>query len=202
MKYIDLSVTINNQTPVYPGDPQTKIAKAGVLSRDGYQDHYISVGSHAGTHIDAPSHMVKHGKNIDQFALENFVGNGVCIRINQKFILDEVKNYQIYKNDFVLFSTGMTKKYYQKAYYKSYPAMPVEVASYLVDKKIKGVGVDMCSVDYEPFNSHKILLNAGVFIIENMTNLDKLHNKKFKLYAWPLKLDIDGSPIRAVAELI
>lgn len=57
MKFIDLSVPLNEDTPVYPGDPKTKITTAGILEKDGYEDHYVCVGTHAGTHVDAPRHM-------------------------------------------------------------------------------------------------------------------------------------------------
>jgi kynurenine formamidase len=62
--YVDLSVAVNEQTPVYPGNPATKIEQAGVLAKDGHCDHYISVGTHVGTHIDAPMHMLEGGKSL------------------------------------------------------------------------------------------------------------------------------------------
>lgn len=69
MKLIDLSVPINENTPVYPGDPVTKIQPAGILYKDGYEDHYVCVGTHVGTHVDAPRHMVKNGESLDQITL-------------------------------------------------------------------------------------------------------------------------------------
>lgn len=68
---IDLSVPVNEKTPVYPGDPATKIDPAGVLAKDGYNDHYISLGTHVGTHIDAPLHMLEGGQSLDKFLLSN-----------------------------------------------------------------------------------------------------------------------------------
>lgn len=77
---IDLSVPINEQTPVYPGDPAVKIAPAGNLERDGYCDHLISLGTHVGTHIDAPAHMVAGGKTLNQIPLDHFIGKGKYIK--------------------------------------------------------------------------------------------------------------------------
>lgn len=198
---IDLSVGLNEQTPVYPGDPKTKIETAGVLEHDGYQDHYLCIGTHVGTHIDAPSHMLANAKNVDQISLERFSGRGVCIEVGQEFTLSKVQAVSLRPGDIVLFWTGMSDAYHEPAYYERYPAMPEDVAIYLIERKISIVGVDMCSVDYPPFPVHKILLENDILIIENLTNLIRLQNETFKIYAFPLKLQLDGSPVRVVANV-
>jgi arylformamidase len=202
MKFIDLSVPITENTPVYPGDPKTQIKQVGILKKDGYQDHYVSIGTHAGTHIDAPSHMMSHGKNLDEIPLDQFVGRGVYVKVDKDFNLDDVKKADIKQCDIVLFHTGISDVYHKSAYYDNYPAMTEEVAEYLVGKRIKMVGVDMCSVDYEPFPVHRILLKNNILIIENLTNLEALIGKSFQVYALPIKLQIDGAPARVIAEII
>jgi arylformamidase len=199
---IDLSVPINEKTPAYPGDPEVKIVPAGVLAKDGYQDHYVSIGTHAGTHMDAPSHMIENGKNLDEFPLEKFFGRGVLIETSQVFDLAEIKKFSIEEGDVVLFHTGMSEKYHEPAYYDNYPAMPEEVAQYLVEKKVKMIGVDACSPDYAPYHAHGILLKNDILIIENLTNLLALEGKELKIYAFPIKLQIDGAPVRVVAEIL
>lgn len=201
MKLIDLSVPLNENTPVYPGDPKIKIQKSGILQRDGYQDHYVCLGTHVGTHIDAPSHMIKGGKNLNEFPLEKFVGHGVLIDVEKGFDLDQLKRENIQPNDIVLFYTGMSKFYYDSKYYDNYPSMPLEIADFLVQKKVKMIGVDMCSPDHEPFEVHKILLKEEVLIIENLTNLSTLRGKNFRVYGLPIKLQIDGAPVRVIAEV-
>lgn len=202
MKFIDLSVPLNENTPVYPGDPKTKINSGGLLEKDGYEDHYVCVGTHVGTHIDAPSHMLAGGKSLDQFSISSFTGRGVCIKVDKSFNIDGVKKATLKKGDVVLFNTGMSSVYYRPEYYDKYPAMPEELATYLVKAGVKLVGVDMCSPDYEPFPIHKIFLRNGVLIIENLTNLSALAGKKFTVYAFPIKLELDGVPVRVVAQLI
>ncbi|OGH15526.1 MAG: hypothetical protein A3E68_01005 [Candidatus Levybacteria bacterium RIFCSPHIGHO2_12_FULL_39_39] len=202
MKWIDLSVVINEKTPVYPGDPKTKIEPAGILEKDGYEDHYVSIGTHAGTHIDAPRHMVKNGRSLDQISVDKFIGKGVLIKISdKKFDLDAIKSTNIEQVDIVLFYTGISEVYHQSEYYDNYPAITKEIAEYLVNKKVKMVGVDMCSVDHEPFPVHRILLRNEILIIENLTNLQELENEEFKIYAFPIKLEIDGAPARVLAEI-
>lgn len=196
-----MSVLINNDTPVYPGDLKTKITQEGSLERDGYQDHYVSIGTHAGTHIDAPSHMIAGGKNIDQLSLDNFCGKGVYVNVGKEISLEKIKEVDIREGDIVLLHTGMSEVYHKPEYYDTYPDISEEIARYLVDKKIKIIGVDMCSIDHEPFPAHKIFLKNRILIIENLTNLEKLSGKEFRVYAFPLKLELDGSPMRVVAKI-
>lgn len=198
---VDLSVPINEQTPIYPGDPATKIVPAGVLAKDGFSDHYVSIGTHVGTHIDAPMHMLEGGASLDQIPLDHFIGRGRLVEvIGNDF--EGVKAAGIQADDIVLLYTGMSDKYHEAIYFEDYPAMSEEVAKYLVETKVKMVGVDTCSVDNKDgFPIHKILLAGGVLIIENLTNLKQLSGKEFSVHALPIKLQIDGAPARVVAEV-
>jgi arylformamidase len=204
MKLIDLTVPLSEQTPIYEGDPETKIIAGATVAKDGYADSYISVYSHTGTHIDAPVHMLADSqKTLGTYPLEQFVGRGVYIDVTtKKFDLAMVRSADIQAGDIVLFHTGMSDVYHESVYYDDYPAIPEDIANYLAAQKVKMVGVDMCGVDHEPFPIHKILLAGDVLIIENLTNLDALAGKDFDVYALPLKLDIDGSPARVIAQLI
>lgn len=199
--HIDLSVPLNDQTPVYPGDPMPQFSPAGLLHKDGFVDHSILVGTHLGTHIDAPMHMLEDGKSLDQLSLEQFIGKGKLIRlVGDDF--DAVKSSDVKEGDIVLFRTGMSEKYHDPVYFEHYPAMSEEIAHYLVECKVKMVGVDTCSIDnQDDFPVHKILLSGDVLIIENLTNLEQLDGKDFKVYALPLNLQIDGSPARVIAEI-
>ena len=200
--FIDLTVSLNEQTPVYPGDLSTVIKPAGVFEKDGYNDHYVSMGTHVGTHIDAPLHMLAGGKTLDQFPIENFVGRGVYIDMqDKKFDLEKLQQIDIKQGDIVLFHSGMSQLYGDPKYFEDYPAIPEEVAKYLVGKKVKMVGLDMCSPDHEEFKAHKILLGGEVLIVENLTNLDQLAGKNFTVYALPIKLQIDGAPARVIASV-
>ena len=199
---IDLSVPINEQTPVYPGDRSTKIEQAGVLDRDGYTDHYVSIGTHIGTHIDAPMHMLPNAKGLDKVPIEQLIGRGRYISVEDSFDLNKVKTASIQPGDIVLFHTGMSDKYHDQVYFEDYPVMSEKIAKYLIGQGVKVVGVDTCSVDnQESFPIHKILLEGNVLIIENLTNLNDLASKEFKVYALPIKLQIDGAPARVIAEV-
>ncbi len=200
MKIIDLSVLVNEQTPVYPGDPKIKIQPAGVFATDGWNDHVLTMGTHVGTHIDAPMHMVEGGVSLDKLPIETFVGRGKYVAVDGEFSLETVQNAGIEAGDIVLFHTGMDAKYHDPEYFVNFPAMSEEVAAYLVEKKVKMVGFDTGSADNQDgFPIHKILLGGNVLIIENLTNLSQLKDVNFTVYALPLNLDIDGAPARVIA---
>lgn len=202
MKYIDLTVVLNEQTPTYEGDPQTKVVPGAKVATDLYADSYLSVYTHTGTHVDAPSHMVENGKTLDQFPVDHFVGRGRLIDATDKQItLAKVQAAAIGQGDIVLFWTGMSDQYKGSAYYHDYPTIPEDVAHYLVAQKVKMVGVDMCSVDGEPFKVHKILLPGDVLIIENLTNLKALQGKDFTVFALPINVQVDGAPARVIAQI-
>ena len=76
---------LNASTPVYPGDPKVDVKVAAELTKDGYLDHSLKLGTHNGTHVDAPAHMVKDGKNLKDFPLDNFVGNGLVVSKDQGY---------------------------------------------------------------------------------------------------------------------
>ena len=202
MKFIDLSVPLNEHTPIYPGDPATSIRSHAALEADGYEVHSVCLGTHLGTHIDAPSHMPAGGKNLDQIPLEKFSGHGVYIKIEGSFDLEVVKKVSLAKNDIVLFDTAMSISYDQPRYFHEYPPLTEAIANYLVEHEVKIVGVDMCSVDYSPFPVHKILLEHEILIIENLTGVSRLQDQNFTIHSFPLPLPLDASPTRVVAEIL
>jgi len=200
MQYIDLSVDITNQTPVWPGDSPFKITQISSVAHDGCSMHEVSGTTHAGTHVDAPSHMLEGGKTLDQYPVEHFTGRGRLVDARSGGItLEAVQAADIHKDDIVLFWTEMSKAYAEPAYFETYPAIPAEVAEYLVKQKVRMVGVDTASVDHEEFIAHKILLKNDVLIIENLTNLATLVGKDFSVYALPIKLHVDGAPARVIS---
>lgn len=97
---IDLSQPITEQTPVYPGDPSVKIEQAGILELDGYCDHMMTLGTHVGTHIDAPMHMLVDGNSLAKIPVERFISRGICVDVRKGF--DALKAADIRERDIVL----------------------------------------------------------------------------------------------------
>ncbi len=200
MKIIDLSMPLDNKTPAYPGDERIHIEDIARVEQDGYSKKNISCNTHCGTHIDAPIHMVVGGKNLDQFALDHFMGEVVLIDVRKKAITkDCLKDKKINSNSVVLFLTGQSDNCY-KEYYQGTKYIPEDVAQDLVKLKIKAIGVDALSPDTDPYPIHKILLPKNILIIENLMNLKELIGKESTIHFFPLKITQgDGSPCRAIA---
>lgn len=195
MTYLDLSHQISVDTPVYPGDPKIKIEEAGVLSKDGFQDSLLSFGTHVGTHIDAPAHMIEGGKTLDAYPIERFTGTAICVEgFELPGDLDGI--------DAIFFYTGASDRYNEKSYWQEYEVMPKNTFKYLLKTKISIVGVDAGSVDNKDgFPIHKELLSNDILIIENLANLKPLVGKTFEFTALPLNLALDGSPCRVIAKI-
>lgn len=195
----DLSLPINEKTPVFPNDSKQEIRQVATVGKEGFNEKRVSFNTHFSTHIDFPSHMLKEGKTLSDFPIEKFVGEGVVLDARNKDIAEISLNY-VKKNDFVFFCTGHISKVYSKDFFKDAPVLSEEFAQKLVKKQVSIIGLDSYTPDHEPYKVHKILLRKNILIIENLANLDKLVNKRFKCYVAPLKIEnSDGAPCRVIA---
>ncbi|KKW22014.1 MAG: hypothetical protein A2W52_03020 [Candidatus Taylorbacteria bacterium RIFCSPHIGHO2_02_49_25] len=202
MRIIDLTHPFTASMPAYPGDPKSGLKQIASVSKDGYADHKLETTMHAGTHIDAPAHTIEDGKRIDELPLESFRGRGMCIDARERKEIDAVllKDCEIKKGDVVLFCTGFSKRYRDKDYLTDFPVMTEALAEELAERRIKMVGMDTPSPDKIPYTVHKILLGAGILIMENLANLEAfLEIKDFFVEAFPLRLAADAAPARIVA---
>lgn len=199
--FIDLTHRLNNDTPVYPGDTEIKISVADDLEENGYLGHNLKLGTHCGTHIDAPAHMIKTGKTLDKFGVESFVGRGCYIYLEDGiFNLETIQKADIRTGDIVIFDTQSSYHFKKPEYFTEYPVMSEDIAQYLVETGVKMVGLDTCSADNQPnFPIHKILLGCNILIIENLNNVEQLTDHSFTVYALPIKLDLDAAPARVIA---
>jgi len=201
---IDLSMLVNEDTVVFPGDAKPVFEPAGTMATTDFVDNVIHVNNHLGTHIDAPAHMVEGGKMLKDFPIESFIVSALCIDARGRDLLDVdlVETVDLRQAQAVLFYTGMGDDYTDQAYATDYPKISLGLADALVEMKMTMVGVDMISYDHdEPFPVHKRLLKEDILLIENLTNLDKLVGRIFKLYALPVNFDLEAAPARVVAEL-
>lgn len=206
---IDLSHTLTPSIPVYPGDIAPVFEDVSMFETHGYRERRLHFSSHAGTHMDAPAHLLEGGRSLDQMELDCFAGKGLVLDVRGLSVIDrvtlETHEALIETCDFVLFYAGFSEFWGSHRYFERFPCLNREAASYLAQFKLKGVGVDTFSVD--PLDSvdcenHKILLGKERVIIENLAGLEQLLGKSFQLLCFPLKLETaDGSPIRAVALL-
>lgn len=207
---IDLTHYLNSDITVYPGTKAPIIEAESTIDNNGYAELKIYTRSHAGTHIDAPCHIIPNAKSLDDFSIEQFIGRAVVIDCSKEDSITlnflKSKKEQIQQADFVLFYTGWQNKWNTPEYLSHFPVPTVEAIEWLVNFNLKAIGFDHISadkMDSEELPNHNLLLKNEILIIENLTNLDTLINKSFELNCIPLKLEnADGSPVRAFARNI
>jgi len=212
MKIIDLTLTVSDEIPTFPGSPQPSFIPWENVKEDGYNLELLFLSTHTGTHMDAPYHFLEKGAKIHEISLKKLVSEAVLIKSKkkggesitktdiQKF---EKKHGKIASFSSVIFYTGWQRNLQKKYYFTKNPGLSVSAAKYLASKKINLVGIDSPSIDLgtdSKFSVHQIFAKKGMLIVENLANLDKIKSSKFHLVVLPLKLkNATGSPVRAVA---
>lgn len=205
IKLIDLSQPIETGMPVFPGDTPTTLVQTKFLDRDHHNNHVLRIGMHVGTHLDGPMHLTKSKAHMSDLPLHYFTGEGCVLDVrNQAEIAFRDEFDPLVREDsIVLLHTGHDNLYGTSGYYENYPCVSAELCSFFIKRRIKMLGIDTPSPDRYPFPIHKSLLNAGIYILENLTNVHQLLNvPQFEIIALPLKIKADGSLTRAVARII
>ena len=207
----DLSHLITEDMPVYPGEPKPEFKPHFKLGKDKVNVSTLNLGSHTGTHIDAPKHFLLEGTSKDRIALEKFIGQAVILDLSQngkgKGITDiDLEKYSdlIQIGDIVLLYTG-TSEYWENYHEirENFSYLEPSAATWIVNHKIKSVGIDSLSIEKFGFTegtSHNILLSEGIGIIEGLNKgLKDFVGRRMFLVSLPLLLKgIDGSPARTI----
>jgi arylformamidase len=202
MPFIDISVTIVPKLAAFPGDPVIEIEPTGDASHPFHLTR-IHLGSHTGTHIDAPTHLLKDGATVDAIPLSTLIGpcRVVDLRnLSQPISADDLADLHLTDTRRLLLRTDNSELWKRKDFSESYTGLTASAAVHLVKLGIQLVGIDYLSI--EPFAGegevHRILLEAGVVILEGL-DLTDVKAGDFELICLPLKLTgIDGAPCRAV----
>lgn len=211
MKIIDLSHPLSTNMPVYPGTMPAELTNNSVFSEDGHREKKILINSHTGTHIDAPAHMMARGKYLDELPINTYFGKAIVVDVsvepNRAIPLKWIEHI---RNDsgleYIVFRTGGSQYWDTEKYFTDFKYPSLELSERLVALKLKGIGIDVSSVDpvgADSYDIHYTLLGAGLVLVENLTNLEQLpENQVFDFACFPLHIrQADGSPVRAVAML-
>ena len=209
MEIIDLSHRLETGMPVFPGTPSPTFSTPFTVEKDGFKETHLDILTHVGTHIDCPAHMLESDITTDNVPLDRFYGKATVIDCRKLETLEITHEYlqkheqNIINSDFVLLRTDHSDWWGTDKYFSPFPTLTVEAAQYLVEKGVKGIGLDVISidaVDAKKYIIHEIILGNKISIIENLTNLKDLPISEFYFSALPLKIkEGDGSPVRAVA---
>lgn len=209
---IDLTHTITPETFVYPGTPAPAFSPTRTLTKDAARETVLQMGSHTGTHMDAPRHILPDGSGLDQLPPSQFCGRAAVIDVSHLepgsiITADFLRQQNGYLRtaDYALFYTGWEKKWDTPAFLEEpFPILDEEASRYLVSCGLKGVGTDAISVDSldsSEFPAHHILLGGGLVIVENLCLKKIVGRTDVMFFALPLKYEgADGAPVRAIAE--
>lgn len=208
MKIIDLTHTIREDMPVYPGTEKPKLTVASTYEKDLFKETLFTMFSHTGTHIDPPAHIIEGKRTLDSFGAEQFIGKGLVIdcrdtKYGGEIPLELLMSYGDIENaEFLLFNTGYDKKWGSDEYFEGFPCLSMEALDFIMERNYKGIGFDTISLD--PVNKlerhRKLFSKKEIINIENLKNLDQCGQKLFTFVCLPIKTEnSDGAPCRAVA---
>ena len=214
-RVIDLTHTLNNDVKPWPGDSGPKIKRISSLENgDCSNVTELTLTTHIGTHMDCQRHMLPTGYFTDDIDVSFFIGSGRAFDFRSKVKYtdgraelgpDCLDGLELDGVDFLFFYLGWDKKWNTPEFFDNFPCINEQLASKLALLPIRGIGFETPGIDpvsSTTLSAHKIYLKQKKTVIENLTNIDKLLDKKFTYVGLPLKIEQgDGSPIRAVAIL-
>lgn len=207
---IDVSWPLVPGMAIYPGNPGFKTELVQDIQKgDSANVSRIVMGSHTGTHIDAPAHFVSGGRTVGQLSLSEMNGDALVVDATGQKDIDVsfLTEKNIEDAGIILFKTSSSVRYAGKNVLDGYTTLTYEAAEYLVKLGVRMVGIDYMTIE-RPRNTrvtgrsvHRTLLGNDVLILESL-KLDSVMEGKYRLHCFPLNLvGADGSPVRAVLEI-
>lgn len=213
---VDLTMTLREGIMTFPvhWHPVVEITQLGRFHVEGRETRKIVLGTHTGTHVDAPRHFVRGGQTIEHTDLDLYYGPARLLDFTDLPDKTEISKAMLVERvgkDFpprLVLRYDWDRRLDSLAYYSDHPFLSEEACEWIVANSIRLVGFDAPMPD-NPLNgrgaekdspNHTILLGAGVAILEYLVNLSQIPVADFILSALPLKIEEgDGAPVRAVA---
>ena len=208
---IDLSFPFEHGQLNFPWDPKISVIVHNTVSTIGYNITQFSMGTHQGTHLDAPFHFFDDGKTVDQIPLDRFYGPALLMDLAPGSHLEakapitpamfEPYADRIQPGAKVIYRTGWDRAFGTQEYFSDFPSLTVEAAQWLAERRIGLIGMDTPTPGTQWKEVHWTLLAKGleIVIVEGLTGLEQLP-ERFTFSAFPLNFKgRDGSPCRAVA---
>lgn len=200
LRFFDLSLPINANTIVYPGNPKPKITKYSSIPENKTNESMICLGSHTGSHVDTMKHIDNLGEGSAKLSLDSFYGYCKVFdltNIKNEIHRNDLEKFQINTGDIILLKTKNSLGGYSE-FREDYVHVKLDAAKYLVEKKVKTLGFDYLSVKkfHADDEVHRIL-------IENLTlyeglNLFEVPEGEYVFIGFPLRIDSDAAPARVV----
>lgn len=203
-KWRDVSVPLRSGMVHWPGDPRVVVRRISSIEEGARSNvSALRMSAHTGTHVDAPLHFLKDGRSLDQLPLDGLIGPARVLAIGHPrwITVEELRPYRIRRGDRLLFKTRGAKRRWRKSEFDpAYVYIPKETAEFLVERRVRLVGMDYLSVGgyrRDSLETHQILLRGGVWIVEGL-DLSRITPGRYDLICLPLKIQGgDGAPARA-----
>ena len=201
---IDISLPITSAMPIWPGDPRPELKVVSTLAMEGIQVSQLTLGTHTGTHLDAPRHFIPGGRTIDLLDLSALVG--LCqvievVRAEGHIARADLQGFELHPGDRVLLKTRNSHQPARQIFAHDFASLQPSAADYLCEQGVALVGIDGPSIDAgsaSDFPCHKRLLGADMLVVENLV-LRGVIPGIYGLIAVPLNLiGADGCPVRAL----
>lgn len=209
MMLLDLSLPLAKQLLHWPGDPPARFQTVKTVRQHGVGLSRFSLGSHAGTHVDAPKHFLLSGRSVDRLPLDSLLGPARVVAIPRSVRLIEVHHLSrlpIAPGERLLLKTDNTRRrlLFQRRFPSGYTSLSLPAARWLVARRIALVGTDFLSIEERGAAGHPVhrtLLKAGVVIVEGL-DLTRVRAGRYHLTVLPLRVvGADGAPARAVLQM-
>ena len=198
-KWLDVSVPIYAGMVHFPDNPAIEIDTITHVDRgDLCTVSRLTMGSHTGTHIDAPIHFLPGGSGAEKVPLEHLMGPARVIEIKDPDAIKaaELRVHNLGVGERLLFKTSNSERWKNSQFVRDSVSIAEDAASYLASLNTLAVGIDYLSAGGP--ETHRTLLRAGVVIVEGL-NLTGISQGRYELLCLPLKiLGGDGAPARVL----
>ena len=203
-KLLDVTVPLAAGIPSYPGNPEFELQPIKRIADGGSSNvSRLVLGTHTGTHIDAPKHFFDDGGGVDTLSLDLLIGRARVVEITRRGGIgaDDLAAAGLREDIRVLLKTPNSRLWNSSTFHSDYTHVTEAGARYLVDQGVKLVGIDYLSVEQFKLPgapAHRMLLGNGVIIIEGL-NLAEAEPGMYEMYCLPLPVSGgDGAPARVV----
>lgn len=201
----DISVPVYTGMVFFPGDPGAVIApNRSLAGGDVANISELRLGSHTGTHVDAPHHFLQDGQTVDRLDLSTLIGPARvldCTHAEKQISRADIEQGCAGEVPRLLMKTRNSSLWSQPDFERDYVSLSDGAADYLVETGIKLAGIDYLSIERfksETYHVHHALLGAGVVLLEGV-DLSGVPAGDYQLICLPLKIrGGDGAPSRAV----
>ena len=203
MKIYDISWPISQGITEYKNKGTIQLAEAKRFDTDGVRDSIITLGTHTGTHVDAPSHFLRDGKTIDMISLDRVMGRARVIdfmMVVDAISADDLERHDIQEGDIILLRTANSAQNVTDSFKGNFIYLDPSAAQYLAQKKIKAVAIDYLGIERgDPeHTTHITLMKADIAIIEGV-RLSHVPAGDYFMICLPLAIiGLEAAPARAI----